>query len=446
MNLADLEEAARLQPHNPAAHYHLGMALCIGGRFYEAVQSISAGLRLDPHNASAHNFLGIAWARLGQSERSIECFEQALRLNANYGEAYSNLAIAQVEKGTFAEAEKAFQHAMRCAPGNRLTVWNHSLLRLLLGDLSGGWPGYEQRWAEPGKVPRAFPQPRWRGEPLAGKTILVYAEQGFGDTLQFVRYLPLLQALGARVILECQAELTELLARVPGCNQVLAAGQPLSPFDFQIPLLSLPGVMGTTLANIPAGVPYLRAEPERVAAWRQAIPARPLRIGISWQGNPTFRGDRTRSIPLRHFEKLAQVPGVRLVSLQKGPGREQLPAFAARYPIDDLADRLTTFGETAAAMMNLDLIVSSCTALPHLAGALGRPVWTMLQFVPDWRWHLQRADSPWYPTMRLFRQRKPGDWDDVFERAAAALAVWTRVPEIRALGEPFASTPALLRS
>ncbi len=209
-----------------------------------------------------------------------------------------------------------------------------------------------------------------------------------------------------------------------GADQVVVAGQALPVFDVQVPLLSLPGIFGTTLATIPGVVPYLQADQSLLAAWREELsPLGGFKIGISWQGNPTFRGDSSRSVPLCHFEKLARLPGVHLVSLQKGPGLEQLPAFAQKYPVLDLSARLVTFDDTAAVMKNMDLVISSCTAIPHLAGALALPVWTALQFVPDWRWHLERPDSPWYPTMRLFRQQRPGAWDDVFEAMASRLAL-----------------------
>jgi hypothetical protein len=247
-----------------------------------------------------------------------------------------------------------------------------------------------------------------------------------GDTLQFLRYVPLAHRRGGRVILLCQPPLVRLLARTRGIERLLAHGDPLPAFDVHVPLLCLPGLFGTTLERVPVDVPYLEAEPPLVEAWRHRLGSYPgFKVGIAWQGNPRFRQDRFRSIPLAQFAPLARVPGVHLLSLQKGVGREQLPALHGRFPVTDLGSELdeTTgaFLDTAAVMKNLDLVVTSDTSIAHLAGALGVPVWVALQDVPDRRWLLDREDSPWYPTMRLFRQTRSGRWEDVFDRIAEAL-------------------------
>jgi hypothetical protein len=271
-----------------------------------------------------------------------------------------------------------------------------------------------------------FPTPPWDGSPLDGRTILVHAEQGLGDTMQFLRYVPLVRRRGGRVILVCQPPLMRLLSRVPGIERLVAWGEPLPEYDVQVPLMSLPGLFGTTLETVPAEVPYLDAEPALVEAWRHRLGSYAgFQVGIVWQGNPRFRFDRLRSIPLAQFAPLARVPGVHLLSLQKGPGRDQLAALPGSFPVTDLGHQLdeTTgaFLDTAAVMKNLDLVITSDTVAAHLAGALGVPVWVALHDVPDWRWLLDREDSPWYPTMRLFRQTRPGQWEEVFERIAAAL-------------------------
>ena len=302
--------------------------------------------------------------------------------------------------------------------------WNLSLLNLLTGDFESGWPGFEWRWQtkQQNFHRRHDSRPLWDGQPLAGRTILLHAEQGLGDTIQFVRYVPLVQERGGRVVVECQPPLLSLLADSPGIDLVLAQGEPLPAFEVQAPLLSLPGILGTTLGSIPARVPYLRADPELAQSWRKKLePLGGFKVGIVWQGNPQFKGDRQRSIPLRHYQALARVEGVRLLSLQKGPGADPLRAGATAFPVLDLGAQLETFGDTAAVLENLDLLISSCTSVPHLAGALGVPVWLALPFVPDWRWLLEREDSPWYPHHRLFRQDRPGDWNGVFERIATAL-------------------------
>jgi hypothetical protein len=252
----------------------------------------------------------------------------------------------------------------------------------------------------------------------------VYAEQGFGDTIQFVRYLPLVKQRGGQVLLECQPPLLSLLAGTAGADRLIAGGAPLPAFDVQVALLSLPGIFGTVLDTIPAAVPYLAADAALVSRWRRELaPVKGFKVGIAWQGSPKHEGDRHRSLALAQFEALARLPGVQLVSLQKGPGSEQVAALAGRFPILNVSDRLDTFLDTAGVIMNLDLVVSVDTAVAHLAGALGAPIWVALPWTPDWRWLLERGDCPWYPTMRLFRQQQFGDWAEVFERLAAELTI-----------------------
>jgi hypothetical protein len=263
--------------------------------------------------------------------------------------------------------------------------------------------------------------------------MLLYGEQGLGDAFQFIRYAKMVKDRGATVIVECHAPLMKLFANVQGIDRLLPFGAPLPPFDVQTPLYSLPFLLGTTLNTVPAAVPYVYADPGLVEHWRRELDrlaprsglGRGLRIGIAWQGNPTFRDDRWRSIPLARFEPLAKVENVQLISLQKGHGTEQLRGVAGHFDVVNLGNKLDEaagpFMDTAAIMKNLDLVISSDTAVPHLAGALGVPVWVALPHVPDWRWLLQREDSPWYPTMRLFRQARDGDWESVFGRMADEL-------------------------
>ena len=294
------------------------------------------------------------------------------------------------------------------------------------GRLDRGWPGYEWRWRERGTEPPRFNAPPWDGSPPEGRTILLYAEQGLGDTIHFVRYAPIVQRLGGRVAVVCQRILVPLLSRCRGIDRLVPEGDPYPGLDAHAALMSLPMILKTTLADIPADVPYLEAEPERVGRWRHELEGfSEFKIGIVWQGNPQFGMDQLRSIPLPAFAPIAGVPGVRLFALQKGPGSEQLRDMGDRLGAIDLTARMDpsagTFVEEAAALMSLDLLVTSDTAMAHLAGALGRPVWVALPFSADWRWMLDREDSPWYPTMRLFRQPAWGDWNSVFERIAAEL-------------------------
>jgi hypothetical protein len=296
-----------------------------------------------------------------------------------------------------------------------------------MGHFEQGWPSYEWRWKckEFGSMP-PLRAPLWDGSPLDGRTILIHAEQGLGDTLQFIRYVPLVQQRGGRVIMMCQPPLMRLLAHCPGIERLIPHGETPPEIDLHVPLLSLPKLLGTTVESVPADGPYLDADSDLVEIWRHRLAAYPgFKIGIAWQGNPKFRLDRIRSIPLAQFAPLADVPGVHLLSLQKGAGGEQLAAPERRFPVTDLGCQLdeTTgaFMDTAAVMKNLDLVITSDTSIAHLAGALGVPVWVALNDVPDWRWLLNRDDSPWYPPMRLFRQRRTGHWEDVFDRIAEAL-------------------------
>ncbi len=430
------ESALRIDPRHANARYNLGTIHYRESRFNEATQCFREAARCNPCRPDMHINLGNSLKAQGLLDEAITCYRQALGLSPNHPDAHNNLGLALIAQGQFAEANACFHETLRLDPDHRMAHWNLSCLRLLQGDLAGAWAAHEHRWARPGVAPRLFAQPRWDGSPLAGKTILVHAEQGLGDTIQFARYLQMVEERGGKVLFECQAALIRLFHNLRGVDGLVPAGELLPPFDVHIPLLSLPGVFGTSVTTIPADIPYLNADPELVLKWdrvlaqydlgraprRQPADTLPLTIGLCWQGNPAFPGDATRSISLKYYEKIAQVPGIRLVSLQKERmGADQLPAWSGRVPILDLSDRLETLCDTAAVMKNLDLVISSCTSVAHLAGALGVPVWTVLQFVPDWRWFLERSDSPWYPTMRLFRQKKPGDWDEVFERVATAL-------------------------
>jgi hypothetical protein len=306
--------------------------------------------------------------------------------------------------------------------------FGRSLLRLLQGDYEQGWAEYEWRW-KTGQLPeREFIQPKWNGGSLGEQTILLHAEQGLGDSLQFIRYAALLKKENpsAAIVVECLRPLAPLLTRCPSIDQLVAQGGKLPPFDVHCLLADLPGAFKSTLETIPRDVPYLFADPELVTEWRKRLSdLGGLRIGINWQGRGGQGDYRKRDIPLDLFAPLAQLPGVNLVCLQKGEARSELFSLGERRPVFDPGDDLDTahgaFMDTAAIMMNLDLVITSDTSVPHLAGALGVRVWLALPFVPDWRWLLDRSDNSWYPTMRLFRQTAPGDWTAVFEEIRTEL-------------------------
>ncbi|HEY7308161.1 MAG TPA: DUF6165 family protein [Gemmataceae bacterium] len=427
-----LEEAAGcyrraldLQPSSALFLVNLANALTAQGKSEEAVPYYRRAVRLDPAEAVYLSNLGNALTLTGRPDEAETYCRQALRLKPDFADAYHNLGIALGARGEIAQALKANAHALRLNPEHIGAHNCQAMWRLQMGDLARGWEEYEWRWKKPKISSRTFSQPLWDGSPLDGRTILIHAEQGLGDTLQFIRYAALVKRRGATVIVECQPALTQLLAGCPGIDRLVPRGAALPPCDVQVPLLSLPRLFGTTLATVPADVPYLFADAALIERWRRELSgAAGVKIGIAWQGNPRFPADCMRSVPLTHFTPLAQVDGVCLYSLQKGTGREQLRAAAGYLPAIDLADRLDEGGgflDTAAVMKNLDLVVTSDTAIAHLAGALGVPVWVALALGADWRFLLRREDSPWYPTMRLFRQTRLGDWDGVFQRIAAVL-------------------------
>jgi Flp pilus assembly protein TadD len=419
--------ALRLRPDYPEAHCNLGVALCRLGRLDEAEEHQRTAIALRPGYAEAHYNLG--WTRIerGDFEGAAAAFREALRLKPGYPEANWNLAYVLRALGDTEAALACYREHLRLAPEDADGHLAQALTWLMTGDYERGWPEYEWRWRSKEFIARPFNRPRWDGSPLDGKTILIHAEQGLGDTIQYVRYASLVKQRGGTVVVECSPALVRLVGTCPGVDRVVASGTPLPPFDVEIPMMSLPAVFGTTLQTVPASVPYLFPEPELVEHWRRELaPVREFKVGICWQGNPKYRGDRYRSVPLAAFEPLARVPGVRLYSLQKGHGVEQLaPPGGLGFEVTDLASRLDErtgpFRDTAAVLTVLDLVVSADTATAHLAGALGVPVWVLHSAAGHFCWLLDREDSPWYPTARLFRQRRVGAWGDVFARAADAL-------------------------
>jgi hypothetical protein len=338
-------------------------------------------------------------------------------LDPGRADACVNLGNVLLEQGRPLAAHLLFERALALAPDFPSAHWNDGLALLVTGDLANGFRQW--RWNVPAS--KRFAAREWRGEPLGGATILIFAEQGFGDVIQFVRYLPLVTARGGRVVLEAPAELHRLLAGLDGVDRVIALGDPLPDFAWQCPLLNLPIAFGTELATIPASVPYLRADPGAVADWRRRLARPGLTVGLVWAGRPEHKRDRHRSLPLAQLVPLASVEGVSYVALQKGPALAEAERLADRLPIEILSPLLEDFAATAAAIMALDLVISVDTSVAHLAGALGKPVWLLLPCAPDWRWLEARSDSPWYPTARLFRQTSSRRWESVVAEVAQAL-------------------------
>ena len=424
--VAHYQEAIRLRPDFAGSHHNLGVALQEQGRLSEAAACLHQALRLSPNLAKAHYNLGIVLQEQGSLAEAVACFQQAVRLRPDLSEAHNNLGIALLAQGEWAQAEASFEQALRINPEFAEARINRGMLWLLHGKFEQAWPEYEWRWQTKQFPSFPRPEPLWDGRSLEGKTILLYTEQGVGDTLHFIRYAAVVKERGATVVVGCPSELLGVLAGCPGVDCVLPLDGPLPACDLRAPLLSLPGLCGTTLSTIPAQVPYLVADRARATFWRKRFASTSgFKVGICWQGSPRHRDDRRRSVLLSQFAHLANIPGVRLASLQRGPGQEQWENVAEHWPVVDLPglgpEPSEAWVETAALVGALDLVVTVDTALAHLAGALGVPVWVALPFSPDWRWLLGRADSPWYPTMRLFRQTRYGQWADVFERIAEQL-------------------------
>jgi tetratricopeptide (TPR) repeat protein len=420
--LGSFRLALKLNPDYVDALNGLGTVLSDLKQFDEAIECYRRALAIKPDYPDAHNNLGAALSEQNKFDEAIACYRRALELKGDYYAGYYNIADALVRQARLAEAEVVCRRALELNPDSADAHGLFSLILLGQGKLVEGWPEYEWRFLASNFKYATPAQPRWDGSPLEGRTVLLCSEQGHGDTLQFIRYAELVKQKGGNVVAECPAATIRLVAGCAGVGSVVEFGKPRPHFDFYLPMLSLPGVFGTSLETIPARVPYLAPDPMAAAQWKEEFSReQTFKVGISWQGNPDYRRDSLRSVPLVHFSELVQVPGVQVYSLQMGAGREQLTQSERELPIVDLADRLGDFYNTAAIISNLDLVISSDCATVHLAGALGVPVWVAMSFAPDWRWLLAREDCPWYPTMRLFRQSSPGDWPGVFRRIHAAL-------------------------
>lgn len=418
------ERAITLRPDWIESHIGLGVVQREQGRFEDAVARYEHVLALAPDQPETRINLGVALVDLGRSQEAVGQYERALALQPNRAETHNNLGVALERQGRHTEALACYGRALELRPDYAEAHFNRAHALLITGELKEGWEEYEWRFAV-ARYDRNFGRPLWSGEPLAGLTILLHSEQGFGDTLQFLRYVPLVAKLGGRVILEVPESLVRVARSVEGASAVSAAGEALPAFDCHCPLLSLPRVFGTDLATIPNRVPYLRPPARALAAWAERIGDAPgLRVGLVWAGTTIGPLD------LRLLEPFWQVAGVSWFSLQVNREADGLP-LPAGVKFVELSPWLADFAETAAAVCQLDLVVSVDTAVAHLAGALARPAWVMLPAAPDWRWLLGRQDSPWYPTMRLFRQPSVDDWSAVAREIADALAQvarWREAP------------------
>ncbi len=416
---ACFERAFALRPDHIESHVGLGAVLRERGLVDAAVLHYERALVLAPDHPGALNNLGVALVDLGRPEEAVMHYQRALATQPELAETHDNLGIAFERQGRYAEALACYEHALALKPEYADAHFNRAHALLATGNFDEGWQEYEWRFAVAG-YDRNLGRPLWCGGALDGQTILIHAEQGLGDTLQFVRYIPHVAERGGRVVLEVPKPLVRLVRTIAGADQVIAAGNPLPEFDCHCPLLSLPRVFKTNLATIPDKVPYLRVPPEASAEWANLIAdASGLKVGLVWCGSMVGIIDR-RPIDLRLLRPLLEVPGVSWFSLQVGERSGDI-ALLDRSEIADLSPRLTDFAATAAAVSNLDLVITIDTSVAHLGGALGRPIWVLLPYNADWRWLRDHDDSPWYPTARLFRQRQPGDWAGVIGDVVVAL-------------------------
>jgi tetratricopeptide (TPR) repeat protein len=449
------QRAISLRPGFAEAHHNHGIALCELRRWEQALVSFDRAILLKTDHAAAHASRAVALHALRRLDEALASCDRSLECDPDSSAVHCNRANLLLAMHRVPEALDSYDRAVACDPNSASAYVNRALGRLLAGDYLGGWADYEWRWRDATswviKEARSHPQPRWRGEEnLMGKTILLHCEQGYGDTLQFCRYVALLAARGAQVILEVPRALFGLLHSLDGLAALVVHGESLPPFDCYSPLLSLPYALRTTLADVPADVPYLAPSEAKRRLWRERVGDKGagdghLRVGLVWSGGlrperpELWSVNERRNVPLAAFEGLGR-PDVEFYSLQLGePARGELTELMARgwrgQPIEDPTALIEDFADTAALIEQLDLVISVDTSTAHLAGALGVPVWILNRFDTCWRWMLGREDSPWYPTARIYRQRQPGDWQEVLYRVRRDLWHWadTRADRVEAI-------------
>ena len=408
-----------LDPNRLQVHTDLGGVLRASGKLEESAAEYHAALALDPNFAAAHNGLAQTLREQGRLEEAAPEYERALALAPDSAHFHSNFGNLHLARGLHREARESFERALSLDPDYKAVRWNRSLLDLLEGNYEQGWRDYDLRCELNFKPPRSFPRKRWRGEPLKGARILLHSEQGLGDTLQFLRFVPLVHAAGGEVLLDVPCRVQRLAESLPGVAGLTVDGISLPEFDYHCPLMSLPLAFSTTLDSIPSATPYLRVPKQsEFAATSFPWPRSGLRVGLVWSSGPI---GPFRSMPLAMMEPLWDVEGIHFFSLQMGPAAFELAQSCK--PITDLQERMSDLADTGALMNQLDLVITVDTCTAHLAGALGLPAWVLLPFAPDWRWLLDREDSPWYSTLHLFRQPRPGDWRAIIDRIRRELAL-----------------------
>ena len=415
------QQALEINPQYAEAHNNLGNVLKEMDRLDESLHAYQQALKINPQFVEGYYNIGVFFQEQRKVKESAQAYQKAIQIQPDYVEAHINLGVVLREQVRLKESIQAHQKAIQIQPDYEEAHINLAITFLLQGQLTAGWKEFE--WRRSRK--RDFKRPLWDGTPLNGKSILIYAEQGFGDTIQFVRYIDLLPDANTIIIVVCQPELKTLFKSINRIDTLVTKGEDIPDSDVHVPLLSLPYMFNTTLDTIPARIPYLYLNPEADSVFHLGD-SHDLKIGIVWAGRPTHANDNNRSIDLKWFKCLLDIRNCEFFSLQVGEHREDIKQHGYHHTIKDLGKQFTDFHHTASAILQLDLVISVDTAVAHLAGALGKPVWTLLPFVPDWRWMLDRSDSPWYPSMTLFRQKETGDWSPVFEQLRLALTRYSQ--------------------
>ncbi|RMF10998.1 MAG: hypothetical protein D6762_00275 [Candidatus Neomarinimicrobiota bacterium] len=454
LTIPELKRAVEQEPDNPVLHAQLGLRYQQQKDWKQAEHHYLQAQALVPDYAPVFNNLALLYKEMGRFDEGLVYIKKAVEYNPDHPEFLNNQGTLLLLMNAYEEAERVFRHVIRLAPQssegycNLATVylaqddvegawkaisracslrpdgvsenWNRAMILLKMGRYAEGFPAYEWRWKKESfqKITRSYPQPRWDGQPHPDSTLLLWSEQGYGDTVQMIRYCEQLKALFRRIVLLAPEPLHRLLETHPAVDEVVTDERNLPLFDFHLPVMSIPRFFTTNLATIPRKVPYLF--PRCDQGQTLATEGSSYRIGLVWSGNPRHQNDHNRSCELRHFAPLAQLPGVELYSFQKGPARKALRS--APFPVIDLHDRIQDFHDTACYLRQMDLVITVDTALVHVAGALGCPTWLLLSTRSDWRWLTVREDSPWYPTVKLFRQSIPGDWASVFSRVCRCLS------------------------
>lgn len=429
--IANLNWVVNFEPKNVPAQMALANIYQDRGMLEQALHHYQQALVANPSNPDLLNRIGVVLQYQGKSNLAAHFHRQALTHQPHNTDALISLAKAVLDQGKVDDGLAYVNQALRIHPTHPIARYNRALMLLQKGEFQQGFPEYEWRLKTVDFPPCPFKQPVWDGSDFSGKTLLLHAEQGLGDTIQFIRYVPLVVERGGRVIVTCHQPLMRLLSTMPGIDQFIPLGMPLPTFDTYAPLLSLPGILGTTLDTVPNQVPYLQPpklsfslptlEAEMAATSPGRIQNPKLKVGLVWSGGNLYKQNQTRSFSLQEFQPVLEVPEISFYSLQKGIPQLEIAELGWQSRLMDLSEQLQDMADTAAAIAQLDLVITVDTSVAHLAGALATPVWVLLAHVADWRWLLHREDSPWYPTMRLFRQSHPGDWQGVMHRVIAAL-------------------------